>query len=279
MNDSIRVLIDDGDDGGSGPASPRARTRRGDDPIAQAEQQASEAFAEAARMQQETTVLRLDIARNRIGSALATVETEANQTQTELREAMDCADFERSTSATARLAEIGARKVALQHREQQLARIPTPPADPVEAYCANRTAPTTAWLRAHPDYVTDPRKNAMLTAKHFEAVADGLQPDTPEYFAAVEKKIGLRAGGRASSGGDRNSSGGGANARPFDYDRNNPNTHVRGSQVFLTEGEAKAADETIIWNYGPNKGKPIGRAEYARRKSAMVAEGRYNRLD
>jgi hypothetical protein len=280
MNDSIRVLIDDGDDGGSGSASPRARTRRGDDPIAQAEQQASEAFAEAARMQQETTVLRLDIARNRIGSALATVETEANQTQTELREAMDCADFERSTSATARLAELEARKVDLRRQEQQLARIPTPPADPVEAYCMNRTAQTAAWLRAHPDYVTNPRKNAMLTAKHFEAVAEGLQPDTPEYFTAVEKKIGLRPGGGGnggrSNGGASNDDNGG---QSFNYDRNNPNTHVRGSNVFLTEGEAKAADETIIWNYGPNKGKPVGRAEYARRKAAMVAEGRYNKLD
>jgi hypothetical protein len=117
----------------------------------------------------------------------------------------------------------------------------------------------------------------MLTAKHFEAVADGLQPDTPEYFAAVEKKIGLRAGGRAGASG---ASANGANAgQSFSYDRNNPNTHVRGSNVFLTEGEAKAADETIIWNYGPNKGKPIGRAEYARRKAAMVAEGRYNKMD
>jgi hypothetical protein len=158
--------------------------------------------------------------------------------------------------------------------------MPTVPADPVEAACVGRTEPTARWLREHPDWVLDRQKNAKLTAAHFDAEADGVVPDTPEYFARIEKQIGLRGNGsaRGSAGGALRNSG----VHPADFNPGDVSTHIRdgGREVFLTKGEAKAAnDGTLVWNYGPLKGKPIGTQEAARRKAAMFAEGRYNRLD
>jgi len=188
------------------------------------------------------------------------------------QEALDYGNFDKMAEATAEIAALETRRAQLQQQEQHLERIPVPPADPVEAYCANRTAPTQQWLRSHPDFVTDRTKNARLTSAHWAAQAEGIAPDTAQYFEFVEKKVGIR-GGRASGGSD----GGGAAVVKHD-----PNTHVMngGRNVYLTQGEAERADDgSIIWNYGPNKGKPIGREEFARRKAAMVADGRYNRMD
>ena len=41
----------------------------------------------------------------------------------------------------------------------------------------------------------------------------------------------------------------------------------------------RATDGTLTWNHGPKRGQPIGIAEFARRKAAMHAEGRYSQLN
>jgi hypothetical protein len=120
------------------------------------------------------------------------------------------------------------------------------------------------------------RKSAKVTAAHFDALAEGLQQDTPEYFQHVERQIGL-GGNSRRPGSER-----GAVQRTADYDPSKPSTHVRngGKDVFLTKGEReRATDGTLVWNYGPNKGKPLGIQEFARRKAEMVREGRFDRLE
>lgn len=48
------------------------------------------------------------------------------------------------------------------------------------------------WLRAHREYATDNRKNAKLQAAHWDAVDEGHKPFSTEYFASVERILGLR---------------------------------------------------------------------------------------
>ena len=54
------------------------------------------------------------------------------------------------------------------------------------------TARTGAWLRQHPEFVTDPKAQAKVTSAHYAAVADDLKPDTDEYFEYIESRLGLR---------------------------------------------------------------------------------------
>src|SRR5581483_347220 len=77
--------------------------------------------------------------------------------------------------------------------------------DPVERYIEGRTEPTARWLREHRDWITDPKKNAKLTAAHFNALGEGLQPDTSEYFEHVETFIGLKKAAEEKTNGSAKS--------------------------------------------------------------------------
>jgi hypothetical protein len=265
-DEDLRIVIDDDERGGS--PSPRRGGRESNEEM---ERRASASIANAARWRQEAAQSRLEAARTRIGAGLATVQNEEAAAKAEHEEALASGEYARVAESTARISEIEARKVRLQEHESALARVPVPPADPVEAYCATKTEPSAAWVRAHPDWVLDPRKNAKLTSAHWAAVAEGLEPDTSAYFEALEKKIGLRGGGD-----------GGRRAVEGKYNRSDVSTHVlnNGRDVYLTQGEAaRATDGTLVWNHGPRKGQPIGREEFARRKAAMIAQGYYNRVE
>ena len=202
---------------------------------------------------------------------------EANDLDAEL----DAQD--RLTSARIDLRTYDEAKATMEARAKQPAR----PADPVEAYIAGRTEQTAGWLRAHREWITDTRKNQKLTAAHHDAIADGLSPDTPEYFTHVEKFIGLRKEAEVTEGDSVQRPGARRASAPVA-----PVAGSRGSgsssdnnEVRLSQGEAKAAtDGTHIWNYDDpsgqkkfKKGDPIGVQEFARRKRAMTASGQYDR--
>jgi hypothetical protein len=268
----IRIQIEDDDaDATSKPTQESIEDikRRGD-----------EAAAEAVRLRHEAGHHRANNARLRVGTALTKAGMEANEAAAEYRSALEAGDIDTQAGATARMVEIEARRVRLQEQAEVLERSPlVQHSDPVEALCATRTEPTARWLREHRDWVVDPKKNAKLTAAHFDAVGEGLQQDTPEYFEHVERKIGLSDGSRSTRADSDRSSG----RPPAKVNPNNPNTHVMrgGTEVFLTKGEKEAAtDGTLRWSSGPHRGKPIGVAEFAKRKVAMVRQGGwYDKLD
>jgi hypothetical protein len=227
-------------------------------------------LADAARYRAEGEHLRIVTALNR-------TDMEGHEAQSEYRSAVELGDADAQTRAQARMAEVEARRVRLLEHEQVLRNTPIAPADPVEAACAGLSERSAQWLRKHPDYAVDPRKNAKIRAAHFDAVAEGLREDTPEYFAHVERKVGLNDGSR-NNGNDR----GAAPKPPAPFNPSDVSTHIRndGRVVTLTKGEkAAATDGTLLWATGPNRGKPIGVAEFARRKVQMAREGRYSQLN
>lgn len=75
---------------------------------------------------------------------------------------------------------------------------PPPPADPVEAYTRQMAPESAAWVRAHPEFVTDRGKNSMLIGAHHMALGKGLQANSPDYLADIEKTLGLRQDGGAT---------------------------------------------------------------------------------
>jgi hypothetical protein len=54
------------------------------------------------------------------------------------------------------------------------------------------------WLRQNKEHVNDPRKINRMFRAHEDAVDDGLTPDTPEYFAFVEDRLGIAAAKQVS---------------------------------------------------------------------------------
>ena len=158
-----------------------------------------------------------------------------------------------------------------------------PPADPIDAFTAGMTPKSVAWVRAHPEVVSDPKLNARMLAAHNLAVADDVTVESEEYFRRIEEGVKpvVRAQEKkpAADGGRRPSSAaapaGGAGGA----------LNGGGTEVRLTRGEATSAtDGTLVWNYddpsGQNKfrkGDPIGLAEMARRKHEGMKAGLYDR--
>ncbi len=214
-------------------------------------------------------------ARDQIDRASLTVASEAASAKADLKAALETGDFDAAADAQERLADRVAERKRLEEAKVTVARRPA--GDPIEAHISQFTARTANWLREHKDWLADPRKNARLTGAHHLAVGEGLTPDTDEYFEHVERTIGLR-GGNSGRGGSSGRSG--ADRRPINPSDINSHISNSGKSVYLTEGERqRATDGTLVWNFGPNRGKPIGIQEMARRKAELHKQGAYNRLD
>ena len=67
-------------------------------------------------------------------------------------------------------------------------------ADPVEQFLESVPDPDAkAWLRRHPDCITDRRLNAKMLAAHHDAVADDIEIGSPSYYARLEQRLGFAA--------------------------------------------------------------------------------------
>lgn len=279
----------------------QAQSKRDQQAIDTERRQRIAAEQEAIRARQEATTARGEVIDSQYGtveSGLSAAQEAADAAEREYKAAFEASDgaamakaqrsIARAEATISRLTEaksdLDTRKAKAPIEAEQVREQPRQVVhdDPVEAYVANRTPPTAKWLRAHPEFVTDQRKNAKLTAAHYDADAAGITVDTPEYFEHVEKFIGIaKTNGKAPEPRTRRATvpaapvnGGGGSAGSSS-----------GQIVNLTRAEARAAEDgTVVWNVpdptGKNRwkvGDPVGHQEYARRKLAMTKQGAYDK--
>jgi len=65
--------------------------------------------------------------------------------------------------------------------------------DPVETLASQLSPRSAAWVRSHPEFARNERLTQKMIAAHNFVTADGMQPDTDEYFETVERLLGVRA--------------------------------------------------------------------------------------
>lgn len=258
---------------------------------ATATQQAAEAAQRAQRLEGEVVTSQLDT----VLSGLAAASAEADSAEREFIAAQEAGDFAASARAQRKMSAAEARIQRLNEAKDDLeeaakrrpadtqTRKPPPPAtDPVERFTQGMSARSAAWIKAHPECVTDPKLNARMLAAHNLALADDVAVDSDEYFRRIEEGVKVtkaapaqqsrRPSAPSAPAGGGNSGGSALNGGG-------------GIEVRLTKGEAKSAtDGTIVWNYpdptGQNRwkqGEPIGLAEMARRKHEGKKAGLYDR--
>lgn len=150
---------------------------------------AAEAFS--ARNDVEDSNLRL------IETAIDTVERDNAMLKAEYQRALASQDFARAAEITegmqqntVKLQQLTNGRDALKSRPREVAPMPRS-SDPVEAFASQLTPQSADWVRAHPEYVRDAKLNRRMIAAHELAVTDGIQPDTPEYFASIERTLGI----------------------------------------------------------------------------------------
>jgi hypothetical protein len=206
-----------------------------------------------------------------VAAKLFEISAKSDLAKHEIQRANETGDWEQLAERQQEISRLEAQRHSFELAADQLSRAQVPVGDPIEAFISGRTSATQQWLRSHPDdtralamtnlgqaSVEDTRRGAKIIAAHNDAIAEGFAADTPQYFSYVEKFLERRSRPSRSSSDEPKVNF----IRPDDP---TPAGHVRLSKA---EYE-KATDGTLVWNYGPNKGKPLGAHEYARRKIAM----------
>lgn len=268
--------------------------------VQQTRQQLDDANQRIQRAESHVTVNQIDTIR----SGITTAENEAANAERAYAAAFEAGDgpamaraqrymarqetvIQRLREAEEDLSEQAKRGGTQQQQtRQQPSQTRQQPTDPVEATIVNGrlSARSAAWLRAHPECITDKKTNARMMAAHNLALAEDVEVDSDEYFKRIEDGIkvakkaepgkspttttGTRPSSAAASGAGQ---GGGLNGGTI--------------SVPLTKREAASAtDGTLVWNYDDptsqkrfSKGDPIGLAEMARRKHEGQKAGLYDK--
>lgn len=162
----------------------------------QAEMSAREQYERslAARAEVEDTNLHL------VTNAIETVKRENEILKANLRDAMASGDYDKVAEAQESISMNAAKLLQLENGREAMKNQPRQPvqpmpraADPVEQVKASLSARSAAWVDKHPEYVRDQRLFRKMVAAHELAVADGIEADSDEYFASVERTLGIRS--------------------------------------------------------------------------------------
>ena len=131
-----------------------------------------------------------------VSNAIETVKQNNAILKANYREAMSVGDFDKAAEIQEALSSNSAKLLQLEQGKQALESMPKHqnqgPSDPVEALASQLSPRSAAWIRKNPECATDQRLFQKMLAAHNLAMADGIVPDSDEYFEFVESTINLR---------------------------------------------------------------------------------------
>jgi hypothetical protein len=177
--------------------------------VAEAEREARKKAEEYAHQQaQQVYSARNEVQENQlraIANAIDVTEQTAATAERDYSDAMASGDYNAAAKAQRVMAQAEAQLLQLQNGKQRLeetlqpveGRVNTPEMprfepqiqpDPVEMYAERLTPKSAAWLRSHPEAVD---KIGRLTRAHQDALEDGIEAESSDYFAYIEQRLGI----------------------------------------------------------------------------------------
>lgn len=234
-----------------------------------AERRANEAAQNAYHAQTEAQDSNLHLVTN----AIETVKQTNDILKANYRDAMAAGDYDVAAEIQTEMSANAAKLLQLEQGRQALENAPRVEApqpyvaDPVEALASQLSPRSADWVRRNPQFATDQRLYSKMIAAHNLAVADGIAPDTDDYFNSIESilKVGNQRSyeeptSSASAPTQRRSS---PPAAPVS--RSGTGTGTRPNRVTLSPEEREMAS---FMGMTPE--------EYGRNKLALKKEGKLN---
>jgi len=114
------------------------------------------------------------------------------------RAARESGDIYRETELQQEMSSNAAKLLQLEQGKEVLEKTPKPQReafvsqDPVEALASQLSSRSADWVRRNPDFARDPKKYQKMIAAHQLAVADGISPDTDDYFDSIETTLRIK---------------------------------------------------------------------------------------
>lgn len=237
-----------------------------------ADRRASEAAKQADDARKEVGTREEQLLKN----ALDTLKDQRQNAKSAYKAALEAGDYEAVANAQERMSDLAAR---LTHVEQAAAAFEArktaapkashegrveKPADQFEQAISNLSPSSQAWARRNPTCFTEPKTYAKTLAAHHSALAEDIQPDTPQYFEFIEERLGLREAPKpqetTTAAPVRTAP---RPAAPVSRSGNGPSSRLVGNTVTLTPAERQAA-----------KDSGLTEKEYAANLLALEREGR-----
>lgn len=137
-----------------------------------------------------------------VNSAIDSLKRESGILKTNFRAAMANNDYDAAADAQEAMADTKAKLLQLENGRaamQEQAKNPRmhpqqiSAHDPVETLASQLSPRSAAWVRSHPEFARNERLTQKMIAAHNLVTADGMQPDTDEYFDTVERLLGVQA--------------------------------------------------------------------------------------
>ena len=160
----------------------------------EAERKANEAAQNAHKFRSEAQDSNLHL----ITNAIETVKQNNEILKANYRAARESGDIDSEADIQMEMSANAAKLMQLEQGKQALEvapkeEAPSPyAADPVEALASQLSSRSADWVRAHPEFATNQNQFNKMLAAHNLAVADGIEPDSPEYFESVETTLRIR---------------------------------------------------------------------------------------
>jgi hypothetical protein len=266
--------------------------------LAASQRRASEEIARTRQENSEVKRQAVQSTRSSIDSEIVTIDSALEEAEAAYARAFEAGQGADLAKAQRRISELTVKKADNERRKaelpsdeqlkQQEASRPRTEQEAIDQYIEQFKPRSQAWLREHPECVTDRTKNQRVIEADKLALRAGLEPESDEYFEFIDRRMGYVDGGDTGQRQQRQ-------PEPEQQPMKRASTPMRSAapvrgggaglqvqgtrRVKLTEGEIQnATDGTLQWNYddpsGQNrfkKGDPIGVNEMARRKAAMAA--------
>lgn len=133
-----------------------------------------------------------------ISSAIVAANSEAEKAQIDIENAIAIGDSKAQADAYRRLAraesnlgklEDGKIEIEARRKEEPKA-LASQVEDPIDKSGLPDTAKN--WLRTHPEYMTDARKNSKIQSLHWDVVDEGHAAFSPAYFESLETHLNMR---------------------------------------------------------------------------------------
>lgn len=132
-------------------------------------------------------------------NAIESVKQNTEVLKSNYSQAMSAGDYDRAAEYQQAMSNNAAKLLQLEQGKQALENMPKQQApanigvtDPVEALASQLSPRSAAWVRKNPQFATDPRQYQKMLAAHNLVTADGIAPDTDEYFDSVESILRVR---------------------------------------------------------------------------------------
>jgi hypothetical protein len=129
-------------------------------------------------------------------TAIEQKEQEREILKANYAQALTDQDFKAAADIQLEMSDNSANLLQLKQGKTALERQPKPQLrvqpDIVDQFVQSMTPRSASWVKSHPEFVRDPKKNAKMIAAH-NFIKDDVQVDSDEYFSKIEEMLGIKA--------------------------------------------------------------------------------------